>query len=107
MARQKVEPRQLSSNFVALRTIPVGQQATLILVDLKCSHASGATVEINLVPSGDAPGNANQILEYEMVDQETRGFFWRQFLNPGDSIRAKASSSNRVTMHLSVLEEEI
>ena len=107
MARQKVAPRQLSSAFVNLRAIPQGVQATLILVDLKCSHASGATVEINFVPSGDAPSDANQILEYDMVDQETRGFFWRQFLNPGDSIRAKASSSNRVTMHLSVLEEEI
>ena len=85
----------------------MGVQATLILVDLFCSHSSGATVEINLVPSGGSPGNANAILEYEMEDQETRGFFWRQFLNPGDSIRAKASSSNRVTIHLSVLEEEI
>ena len=107
MAREKVEPRQLTSGFVALRTIPLGVQATLILVDLKCSHASGATAEINLVPSGDAPSDSNQILEYEMVDKETRGFFWRQFLNPGDSIRAKASNSNRITMHLSVLEEEI
>ena len=107
MARQKIEPRQLSAAFVNLRTVPVGLQATLILVDLKCSHADGATVEINLVPSGDAPAAANQIIEYEMVDQETRGFFWRQFLNPGDSIRAKASSAGRITMHLSVLEEEI
>ena len=75
MARQKVEPRQLSAAFVNLRTMPVGLQATLILVDLKCSHADGATVEINLVPSGDAPAAANQILEYDMVDKETRGFF--------------------------------
>ena len=107
MAREKIDPRQLTTAFVALRSVPVGVQATLILVDLFCSHSSGATVEINLVPSGNSPSNANQILEYTMLANETRGFFWRQFLNPGDSIRAKASSSNRVTMHLSVLEEEI
>ena len=105
MPRIKPDPTTLGTSTSTIRTVASGVELTYLRILLYNRNSANRTVSIWYVPSGDSPGNSNKAFELTLLPDETRAIDDTPMLQAGDSVRASASNSSSVTIHLAGLEE--
>lgn len=93
--------------ITAFYTVPSGKRGLVTSIQLFNSHTSTVVVKIYRVPSGDAPGAANQIHEKTLTTKTD--FQWeglRVLETTGDSIRAEADVASVVNIEIDGVEED-
>lgn len=104
-------PALVTNALVTLYTVPNGMTAKDITFDFQNTDTTNAIgVTLHLVPNGGAASDTNKLFSETAPNglvispQEWRSIPIDQALGAGDFIQAKASTTNKVNIHITVSE---
>lgn len=96
---------QLTTSYATIYTCPTGKRAYIKDINLCNTHSAKSHGYVSIVPSGQTAGAAYELLSNKGIDAYDN-YHWTglQILNEGDTIQAKGSDSNYVTIFVSGAE---